>query len=102
MFRLNYACEQRYGVVADIATRIADGRPVDVTMPAVNVVWQRDVSAWALRGILSVHTEVTVLNVIGPETMPVRRIAKQSPTPCSTTPATASPASAIPASRPEP
>jgi nucleoside-diphosphate-sugar epimerase len=75
MFRLNYACELRYGVIADIAARIAAGRPVDVTMPAVNAVWQRDVSAWALRSILLVSTEATVLNVTGPETLPVRRIA---------------------------
>ncbi|QUQ64624.1 hypothetical protein [Kutzneria sp. CA-103260] len=39
MFRLNYACELRYGVVADIAIRIAAGQPVDVTVLAVNVVW---------------------------------------------------------------
>lgn len=75
LFRLNYACELRYGVVADIATRIAGGLPVDVTMPAVNVVWQRDVSAWALRSALLATTEAPVLNATGPETIPVRRIA---------------------------
>ncbi|WIY00962.1 NAD-dependent epimerase/dehydratase family protein [Amycolatopsis mongoliensis] len=75
MFRLNYACELRYGVLADIATRIAGGRPVDVTMPAVNVVWQRDVSAWALRSILLADPAAPVLNATGPETIPVRRIA---------------------------
>ncbi|MBP2479061.1 nucleoside-diphosphate-sugar epimerase [Crossiella equi] len=75
MFRLNYACELRYGVIADIAARIAQGHPVDVTMPAVNVVWQRDVSAWALRAIGLAHPEAPVLNATGPETVPVRRIA---------------------------
>ncbi|WP_394618711.1 NAD-dependent epimerase/dehydratase family protein [Lentzea sp. JNUCC 0626] len=75
MFRLNYACELRYGVIADIAARIADGRPVDVTMPAVNVVWQRDVSAWALRSVLLADPSAPVLNATGPETIPVRRIA---------------------------
>lgn len=75
MFRLNYACELRYGVVADIAARIAAGQPVDVTMPAVNIVWQRDISAWALRSALLAGSDAPVLNATGPETIPVRRIA---------------------------
>ncbi|WP_216207190.1 NAD-dependent epimerase/dehydratase family protein [Amycolatopsis aidingensis] len=75
MFRLNYACELRYGVVADIATRIAEDSPIDVTMPSVNIVWQRDVSAWALRSAVLAGPEAAVLNATGPETLPVRRIA---------------------------
>ncbi|GAA5122442.1 epimerase [Haloechinothrix salitolerans] len=75
MFRLNYACELRYGVLADIAARIAEDRPVDVTMPAVNIVWQRDVSAWALRSVTLADSDAPVLNATGPETLPVRRIA---------------------------
>ncbi|WP_262425723.1 NAD(P)-dependent oxidoreductase [Brachybacterium sp. Z12] len=51
IYRLNYACELRYGVIADIATKIAAGEEVDVTMPAVNVAWQGDINAWALRSI---------------------------------------------------
>lgn len=75
IFRLNYACELRYGVIADIATKIAAGEPVDVTMPAVNVCWQGDISAWALRSIEHASTAPFVLNATGPETVPVRRLA---------------------------
>lgn len=75
-FRLNYACEVRYGVVSDIARLVAAGEPVDVTMPAVNVVWQGDVSAWALRAIEHASAPPTVLNATGPETVPVARIAR--------------------------
>ncbi|MGO1974443.1 MAG: NAD-dependent epimerase/dehydratase family protein [Propionibacteriaceae bacterium] len=75
IFRLNYACELRYGVIADIAVKIATGEPVDVTMPAVNVAWQGDISAWALRSIELASAPPTVLNATGPETVSVRRLA---------------------------
>ncbi|GAA4525167.1 NAD(P)-dependent oxidoreductase [Brachybacterium paraconglomeratum] len=75
IFRLNYACELRYGVIADIATKIAAGEPVDVTMPAVNVAWQGDINAWALRSIELAGTPPKILNATGPETVSVRRLA---------------------------
>lgn len=75
IFRLNYACELRYGVIADIATTIAAGEAVDVSMPAVNVVWQGDVIAWALQSLSLADTPPSVLNATGPETAPVRRLA---------------------------
>lgn len=74
IFRLNYACELRYGVIADIATKIAAGEPVDVTMPAVNVAWQGDINAWALRSIELAGTPPRILNATGPETVSVRRL----------------------------
>lgn len=76
IFRLNYACEMRYGVIADIAAQIVAGEEVDVTMPAVNVVWQGDVNAWALSSIELASTPPRILNATGPETVPVRRIAQ--------------------------
>ncbi|TQM02916.1 NAD-dependent epimerase/dehydratase family protein [Pseudonocardia kunmingensis] len=75
VFRLNYACELRYGVIADIAVKLAAGEPVDVTMPAVNVAWQGDVNAWALRSLTLAGVPPHVLNATGPETVPVRRLA---------------------------
>jgi len=75
IFRLNYACELRYGVIADIASKIAAGEPIDVSMPAVNVVWQGDVNAWALRSLELADTPPHVLNATGPETVSVRRLA---------------------------
>src|SRR5690625_2899929 len=67
IFRLNYACELRYGVIADLATQIAAGEPVDVTMPAVNVAWQGDINAWALRSIALADPQPHLLNATGPE-----------------------------------
>ena len=76
IYRLNYACELRYGVIADIATKIAAGEEVDVTMPAVNVAWQGDINAWALRSIELAGTPPRILNATGPETVSVRRLAQ--------------------------
>src|SRR5699024_8065720 len=75
IFRLNYACELRYGVIADIAATLAAGDTVDVTMPAVNVAWQGDINAWALRSIDHASTPPRILNATGPETVTVRRLA---------------------------
>lgn len=76
IYRLNYACELRYGVIADIARTIAEGAPVDVTMPAVNVVWQRDSNAWSLQALAHASNPAFVLNGTGPETLSTRYIAE--------------------------
>ena len=75
ILRLNYACELRYGVMADLAMKIAADQPIDVSMPAVNVAWQGDVSSWALRSIELASVPPRILNATGPETVSVRRLA---------------------------
>src|SRR5262249_8020713 len=47
--RLNYACELRYGVLADMARRIWDGEAVDLSMGCVNAIWQGDANAATLQ-----------------------------------------------------
>ncbi|MCA0294461.1 MAG: NAD-dependent epimerase/dehydratase family protein [Actinobacteria bacterium] len=77
IFRLNYAAELRYGVICDIAGRILAGEPVDVTMPAFNVVWQGDANRWALRALALATPEVAILNATGPETLATRTVAAE-------------------------
>lgn len=77
IYRLNYAVELRYGVITDIAQRMVAGEPVDVTMPAVNVVWQRDSNAWSLQGLSIADSPATILNGTGPETISTRYIAER-------------------------
>lgn len=65
-FRLCYACDLRYGVVTDVASRIAHGHAVPLAMGYANVIWQRDANALALRALGVASPEARALNVSGP------------------------------------
>ncbi|GAA2879725.1 NAD(P)-dependent oxidoreductase [Streptosporangium fragile] len=75
ILRLNYAVDLRYGVLADIGRAVLAGEPVDVTTGHVNVVWQGYANEVALRALNHASAEPFVLNLTGPETASVRRIA---------------------------
>ncbi len=75
--RLNYAVDLRYGVLVDIGRRVRDGEPVDVTMGWVNVIWQGDANAMALRLLAHASAPPCVVNVTGPERLSVRDLAER-------------------------
>jgi nucleoside-diphosphate-sugar epimerase len=77
MLRLNYAVEMRYGVLLDIGTAVFERRPVDLGMGAVNVIWQGDANSVCLRAFDLCSSPASVLNLTGPETLSVRRVAEQ-------------------------
>lgn len=75
IIRLNYAVDLRYGVLVDIALKVANGVPVDLRMGAVNVIWQRDAAAQVIQALAHAAIPPFVVNVTGPEVLSVRELA---------------------------
>lgn len=75
IYRLNYANDVTYGVLLDIAMAVKEQRPVDLRMGYVNVIWQGEANEMALRCLHHCTSPAAVLNITGPDTASVRRIA---------------------------
>jgi nucleoside-diphosphate-sugar epimerase len=76
LFRLNYATDLRYGVLADVARKVWAGEPVDVTVPRVNAIWQGDANSYALRSLALAESPPRALNVTGRGSIGVRDAAQ--------------------------
>jgi nucleoside-diphosphate-sugar epimerase len=77
ILRLNYACEMRYGVFADLGRRIAAGQVIDLTMGYFNAIWQADANAMALASLAHAAAPPLILNVAGPDELSVRATSEQ-------------------------
>jgi nucleoside-diphosphate-sugar epimerase len=67
IFRLNYAVELRYGVLLDIAQKVWNDEPIDLTMGHFNAIWQADANERALLCLEHCKSPPMVVNVTGPE-----------------------------------
>ena len=76
IIRLFYACEVRYGVLVDLARKVADGEAIDLSVGHFNVIWQGDNNAQTLLALEHVATPPFVLNLTGPELLSVREAAE--------------------------
>ena len=76
LLRLNYAVDLRYGVLSDIARKVLANQAVDLTVPAFNVIWQRDANSYALRALGLGSAPPFILNVTGAESLQVRALAE--------------------------
>jgi len=75
LVRLSYAIDMRYGVLHDIASSVAAGRVLDLTMGYVNVIWQGDANEQALRLLAHCTAPTSPLNITGAQKISVRWLA---------------------------
>jgi nucleoside-diphosphate-sugar epimerase len=76
LIRLSYANEPRYGVIVDLIRQILAGEPVDLSTGHVNLIWQADANDYIARSIDLAASPAAVLNVTGPELVPIRQLAE--------------------------
>jgi nucleoside-diphosphate-sugar epimerase len=77
LIRLNYSVEMRYGVLVDIATKVLNNQPVDLAMGFFNVIWQGDMNYFVLRSLEYAQSPARILNITGPETLSVKKVANE-------------------------
>ncbi len=77
LIRLNYAVEHRYGTLVDIAQKVLEREPIDVTMGYFNAIWQGDANSVCLRAFELCESPARILNLTGMETLRVRDIASE-------------------------
>jgi nucleoside-diphosphate-sugar epimerase len=75
LLRLNYAIDPRYGVLHDIARKVASGEAVDLGVANLNCIWQGDVLERTLLAFGHATSPAAIFNLTGPETASVKRIA---------------------------
>lgn len=77
LLRLNYATELRYGVLVDIARHVFSGKPLDVRMGYVNVIWLADANAMTLASLAHASSPARIVNLAGAPTLKVRDVAQR-------------------------
>lgn len=77
ILRLNYATEMRYGVLVDLAHRVARREPIDLAMGYFNVIWQGDANAMALAAFDRAASPAFIVNVAGREELSVRSVCTE-------------------------
>ena len=75
IMRLNYAIALRYGVLTDLALKVAYGRAIPLAMGNVNVIWQGDANRVAIELLAHTSNPPLIVNVTGTATLSVRAIA---------------------------
>jgi nucleoside-diphosphate-sugar epimerase len=74
--RFVYAIDMRYGVLQEIASWVRGGTPIPLATGNVNIQWQGDAINHFARLLTRVDTPASAINIGGPESVSVRRVAE--------------------------
>jgi nucleoside-diphosphate-sugar epimerase len=77
LIRLNYAVEMRYGVLVDLARKVYEQGPIDLSTGHFNCIWQADANGMALVSFDHLSTPPNVINVTGPDVVSVREVCER-------------------------
>jgi len=77
LIRLNYAVEMRYGVLVDVAVKVKNEQPVDLSMGYFNVIWQGDANNMIIRSLEQCGSPAEILNITGDELISLRETAEK-------------------------
>jgi len=77
IYRLNFAVDLRYGVLFDLCQYIMNDLPVPLDMGCFHCIWQGDANEIAIRSLLHASDAPYILNVTGPQTVPIKETAEK-------------------------
>ncbi len=77
LIRLFYAVEMRYGVLVDIASKVHEGGPIDLTMGYLNWIWQGDANEMILRSFSLADTPPSAYNLTGTKAYSIRELVRR-------------------------
>jgi nucleoside-diphosphate-sugar epimerase len=75
ILRLYYAVDLRYGVLVDLATKVARGEPIALVNGSFNCIWQGDANEMILRSLDLATAPPSAWNLCRPEVFSVRATA---------------------------
>ncbi len=77
LLRLNYALDLRYGVLVDIARKVWNSEPIELSMGYFNAIWQGDANELILRSFPLASVPATAYNLTSPQKYSVREVAQR-------------------------
>ncbi len=75
--RLFYATELRYGIIHDLAWKVWQREPIDLTMGYVNQIWQGDANAYLCRSFALCQSPAVFVNLTGAAVLSTRALAER-------------------------
>jgi len=75
--RLFYATELRYGIIHDLAWKVWQREPIDLTMGYVNQIWQGDANAYLCQFFPLCQSPAAFVNLTGAEVLSTRTLSER-------------------------